>query len=374
MQKSVKDFVNSKAYTRKYAYNGSNIVAEYDGGNALLAKYTHSPLSADDLLAADISGQGVAAGISNQSGVLYYLKDHLNSVTEIANEAGNVVQKFEYSSFGEIQKIKDGSDNVVSFTQAPVKTSFTYTGREFEPETGLYYYRARYYESSNGRFLQQDPDPGVLRRPSSIVNKFVYADNRPTLLTDPNGKFPLFAAIVVAGVVGGIFGGYNATRNGMSFWSGFASGALIGVGSVVATWAGAALLTSAVGAMGYTVGGGSALGIVAGAVGGGLGNMVLYGGLLGARGTSLFIAGLAGALSGGIAGAYGSNYGQAGGIVAPANQATAIEAVDSFNRTITPIDITNDPTKFINDLFRQNPDGSWSNGAPSMDGSPVYRH
>lgn len=102
--------------------------------------------------------------------------------------------------------------------------------------------------------------------------------------------------------------------------------------------------------------------------------MVLYGGLLGARGTSLFIAGLAGALSGGIAGAYGSNYGQAGGIVAPANQATAIEAVDSFNRTITPIDITNDPTKFINDLFRQNPDGSWSNGAPSMDGPPVYRH
>ncbi len=33
-----------------------------------------------------------------------------------------------------------------------------------------------------------------------------------------------------------------------------------------------------------------------------------------------------------------------------------------------------DPTRFINDLFRQNPDGSWSNGAPSMDGPPVYRH
>ncbi len=202
MQKSVKDYVNSKIYTRKYAYNGSNIVAEYDGGNALLAKYTHSPLSADDLLAAEISSQGVSAGVSNQSGVLYYLKDHLNSVTEIANEAGNVVQKFEYSSFGEIQKIRDGSDNVVSFNQAPVKTSFTYTAREFEPETGLYYYRARYYDSSNGRFLQQDPDPGKLENPSSVVNKYTYVGNIPTMYADPSGKLAQFIvyALITAAV------------------------------------------------------------------------------------------------------------------------------------------------------------------------------
>tara|TARA_B110001454_G_scaffold101549_1_gene95925 strand:- start:21165 stop:22202 length:1038 start_codon:yes stop_codon:yes gene_type:complete len=192
MQKSVKDFVNSKAYTRKFAYNGSNIIAEYDGNNALLAKYTHSPLSADDLLAAEISSQGVSAGVSNQSGVLYYLKDHQNSVTEIANEAGNVIQKFEYSSFGEIQKIKDGSDNVVSFNQAPVKTSFTYSAREFEPETGLYFYRARYYDSSNGRFLQQDLDPGNLETQNSIVNKYTYVGNIPTMYSDPSGKVAQF--------------------------------------------------------------------------------------------------------------------------------------------------------------------------------------
>lgn len=372
MQKNVKDYVNSKTYTRKYAYNGSNIIAEYDGSNALLAKYTHSPLSADDVLAADISSQGVSAGISNQSGVLYYLKDHQNSVAEIADEAGNIIQKFEYSSFGEIQKIKNGSDNVVSFNQAPVKTSFTYTGREFEPETGLYYYRARHYDASNGRFLQADPDPGVLRRPSSIVNKFVYADNRPTLLTDPNGKFPLFAAIVVAGVVGGIFGGYNATRNGMSFWSGFASGAAIGVGSVLATWAGAALATYATATLVGTnaVAAGSSLGILAGAIGGAIGNAGFYG-YLGAQGSSLFLAGLAGALSGGIAGAYGANPFQRGSS-ASATQAASVEAVDSFNRTITPIDINPDPTRFINDFFRHTPDGSWTNGAPSMDG-PALR-
>ncbi|OYZ19206.1 MAG: hypothetical protein B7Y39_12445 [Bdellovibrio sp. 28-41-41] len=374
MQKTVKNFANSSAYARRYAYNGSNVIAEYDGNNDLLAKYSHSPLSADDILDAEITDQGVLAGLSAQAGVFHYLKDHLNSVTEVADANGSVIQKYEYSSFGEINNIKNANDVVVEFSQAPLRTSFTYTGREYEAETGLLYYRARYYDPSNGRFLQQDTDPGSLRNPASVINKYTYADNRPILLNDPSGKFPLLAAVVVAGVVGGIFGGYNASRNGMSFWSGFASGAAIGILSVGATWAGAAALTSAVGAMGYAVGGGSALGIISGAVGGAIGNMALYGGVFGARGTSLFIAGLAGALSGGIAGAYGSNYGQSGGIVAPANQAASIEAVDSFNRTITPIDITNDPTSFINDLFRQNPDGSWTNGAPSMDGPPVYRH
>ncbi|OYZ14931.1 MAG: hypothetical protein B7Y39_17030, partial [Bdellovibrio sp. 28-41-41] len=229
MQKSVKDFVNSKAYTRKFAYNGSNIIAEYDGNNALLAKYTHSPLSADDVLAADISSQGVNAGISNQSGVLYYLKDHQNSVTEIANEAGNVVQKFEYSSFGEIQKIKDGSDNVVSFNQAPVKTSFTYTAREFESETGLYFYRARYYDSSNGRFLQQDPNPGKLVNPITTTNKYTYSGNNPVLYRDPNGKVFGVDDYLIYMAIGAIIGGIDAALNDRNIFTGIGRGALAGL-------------------------------------------------------------------------------------------------------------------------------------------------
>tara|TARA_B110001454_G_scaffold173944_1_gene165312 strand:- start:2463 stop:10619 length:8157 start_codon:yes stop_codon:yes gene_type:complete len=374
MQKTVRNFSNSSTYTRKYAYNGSNIIAEYDGNNGLLAKYSHSPLSADDILAAEITDQGVLAGLSAQPGVFHYLKDHLNSVTEIADANGSVIQKYEYSSYGEINSIKNANDVVLEFNQAPLRTSFTYTGREYEAETGLLYYRARYYDPSNGRFLQQDTDPGSLRNPASVINKYTYADNRPVLLNDPSGKFPLLAAVVVAGVIGGIFGGYNASRNGMSFWSGFASGAAIGVGSVLATAGGAAIATAALSYFGTAsaVAAGTFGGIAAGAVGGALGNMIFYG-ALGASGTSMFLAGLAGALSGGIAGAYGANFYQ-GGTSASAGQAASVEAVDSFNRTITPIDITNDPTRFINDFFRQNPDGSWSNGAPSMDGPPLYRH
>jgi RHS repeat-associated protein len=63
--------------------------------------------------------------------------------------------------------------------------SFRYTGRELDSETGLYYYRARYYDPYIGRFLSEDPI-GV--RDGS--NKYLYARNNPAGFTDPFGLAP----------------------------------------------------------------------------------------------------------------------------------------------------------------------------------------
>jgi len=68
-----------------------------------------------------------------------------------------------------------------------VCSSFTYTGREFEPELGMYYYRARYYDPNTGRFLQQDLDPGKLASPSTFLSKYIYAGNNPVMFGDPSG-------------------------------------------------------------------------------------------------------------------------------------------------------------------------------------------
>ncbi len=90
-----------KSYTRKYIYNGDN---------NLLAKYTHSPLG---------------------------------TVTDIADTNGNIVQRYEYSAYGKILSIQDG--NATDITASPkLSTSFTYTGREWAKDAGLYYNRARY--------------------------------------------------------------------------------------------------------------------------------------------------------------------------------------------------------------------------------------
>jgi RHS repeat-associated protein len=67
-----------------------------------------------------------------------------------------------------------------------------FTGREWDPEIGLYYYRARYYDPGVARFLSPDPLP-ELSRPLgriltvSYVEPYVYADNNPANRVDPAG-------------------------------------------------------------------------------------------------------------------------------------------------------------------------------------------
>jgi RHS repeat-associated protein len=61
--------------------------------------------------------------------------------------------------------------------------AYAYTGREWEPELGLFYYRARYYDPDAGRFLSRDPIGFAGRDP----NLFGYAFSDPVNLTDPMG-------------------------------------------------------------------------------------------------------------------------------------------------------------------------------------------
>lgn len=63
----------------------------------------------------------------------------------LPDETGALIQKFIYTPFG-VELIGDPSGN-----------PFRYIGRKFDAETGLYFYRARYYDPETGRFLETDP-------------------------------------------------------------------------------------------------------------------------------------------------------------------------------------------------------------------------
>jgi RHS repeat-associated protein len=65
-----------------------------------------------------------------------------------------------------------------------VDTRYRYTGREFDGETGLYYYRARYYDANVGRFIGQDP----IGFEAGDANLYRYVENRPIDRIDPSGK------------------------------------------------------------------------------------------------------------------------------------------------------------------------------------------
>lgn len=207
---------------------------------------------------------------------------------------------------------------------AIVKTDFTFTNREYDSETGFYYYRARIYDPSIGRFLQEDPFPGSLALPTTFLSKYIYANNSPLNYTDPSGLFSIKGVLEVGGMaaVGGILlGGPGALLLGVTaFYSSneFTDGEKLAV-TYAAIAVAAAYTGGAAGGAAFGGAGGGFLGILAGAAAGGAvgaASGYLMGGLSGiamggdwdegaARGTSIGLA--AGLTAGAFAGIGGIN-------------------------------------------------------------------
>ena len=71
----------------------------------------------------------------------YYQADALGSISSLSNSAGTLANTYTYDSFGKLTAPPERSLN-----------PFQYTGREFDPETGIYDYRARYYDPTSVGF------------------------------------------------------------------------------------------------------------------------------------------------------------------------------------------------------------------------------
>ncbi len=92
---------------------------------------------------------------------------------EIADASGAVLDEISYDSFG----------NVLSETNPEQGDRFKFTGREYSPELGIYYYRARWYDPGSGRFISQDP----IGFSAGDPNLYRYVGNAPGDGTDPEG-------------------------------------------------------------------------------------------------------------------------------------------------------------------------------------------
>jgi RHS repeat-associated protein len=147
--------------TWTYIYDNEDIVLEVLTGEAGSEKtfYTHGP-GIDEPLAMERGGS-----------FYYYHADGLGSIAAITNAAKSVVQSYSYDSFGMVKP------------STAFRNSFTYTAREWDRETGLYYYRARYYDPMVGRFISKDP----IGFAGGDVNLYGYVQNNPVNQTDPTG-------------------------------------------------------------------------------------------------------------------------------------------------------------------------------------------
>jgi RHS repeat-associated protein len=108
----------------------------------------------------------------------FYHYDGLGSVIGLTDAKGKPQAAYAYDPWGSA---------LLTVTDAVgTKNKFRFTGEAFDPGTGLYYLRARYYDPSQGRLLSRDPLTGTAGVPLT-ANKFIYALNGPVTFTDPSG-------------------------------------------------------------------------------------------------------------------------------------------------------------------------------------------
>ena len=105
----------------------------------------------------------------------YYHPDHLGSSSYITNLDGEVVQHIEYVPFGEV--FIEERNNIWN-------TPYLFNAKEFDEETGLYYYGARYYDPRISLWISTDPK----QESYFAFSSYVYCGNNPLIYIDPNGK------------------------------------------------------------------------------------------------------------------------------------------------------------------------------------------
>lgn len=145
---------------------GVNTGYLYDGANAV-QELTGSAVKADLL-----TGLGIDQVLArtDSTGTRSLLSDALGSTLALADPSGVLQSSYSYEPYGQTTQTGVASDNLVQ-----------YTGREND-STGLYYYRARYYDPTKGRFTQADPI-GL----AGGINQFAYVGGNPTRFVDPLG-------------------------------------------------------------------------------------------------------------------------------------------------------------------------------------------
>jgi RHS repeat-associated protein len=144
--------------TRSYVYAGLDILEERTSSGTV--RTVHGPGIDQPLASVDSGGT-----------VSYYLADHLGSVVQQTNASASVTMTRQYDPYGVP-------------LQGAATSGYAYTGREWDAEVGLYYYRSRYYDPALGRFLSEDPIGFA-----GGANLYACVNGNPVRYRDPLGLY-----------------------------------------------------------------------------------------------------------------------------------------------------------------------------------------
>ncbi|MDA1015349.1 MAG: DUF6531 domain-containing protein [Planctomycetota bacterium] len=182
--------------TTEFIYDGARAIEERNGDQTLRNQYVYGN-RIDEVVVLDrnLDADDSAVGLNDQR--LFYHSNPLGSVIALTNASGNVVEGYDYDAYGRVTVFTAGENGVVDFGGDDViavdgvselDNPYLFTGRRLDAETGLYYYRNRYFDAGLGRFIQRDPI-GTWGDPLALGNAYVYAAGRPVTATDPLGLF-----------------------------------------------------------------------------------------------------------------------------------------------------------------------------------------
>jgi RHS repeat-associated protein len=190
--------------TFRYTYDGQQIVEELDGSNSTTRQFVWGQYI-DELVQmktyVSTGSQPLAAG------VYYLLSDLLYRSVALTSTPGSgaaaIVEAYDTDAYGNALIYSGPGTDSTWFTDDDVTTDqpaceTIFTGRQYDPETQIYFYRARYYHPMLGRFISRDPvslmpqtnidlGRGWYTAYSKQLAVYLMAADNPIVLADPLG-------------------------------------------------------------------------------------------------------------------------------------------------------------------------------------------
>ena len=192
---------------KTYAFHeGEDVFAELSSDRCVKRLFVHGP-GIDNILSVHLD-----------DGMYQVYADGLDSVIALADEAGSIVSRYAYSTWGEVRTIEE---------RFPMP--FLFTGARHDAESGLHYLRTRGYDPKAGRFIS----PDIIGLAGGI-NLYRYAINNPVNFTDPWGTLAAWVTGAIGALVGGVVNGASAAYQNWDkpsdvFWNEVKGGVTEGV-------------------------------------------------------------------------------------------------------------------------------------------------